>query len=338
MAERTYNLTRADITRGYITEVDIGTLNGVTADFTDLVTTNLTVNAIQEIKEISYDPSLVVGYGLIYVKDDGNFYLVNASGERYLLNNTSEDGTEFVLKERSSNPSSPSSGYGKLYVKDDNNIYFINDNGVSYQINSSSFSAENWFSIGGELPGSYPVIRRCTIDTSNGDILSTSSGTDIMFNTDTTGDPDIEIKAYKVWNSVWNDIADFQELAYNEKLIYGKCYYDTLEGARICNEYCQMSVIGIASNTFGYGVGANIKNTIPIAVSGWVLACVDKEYKPGTPLTNNENGDLTEIKIDDKRDYPERIVAIYKKPEHNELWGPPGKEIKVNNRHWVKVK
>ena len=35
MAERTYNLSRADITRGYITEVDIGTLNGVTADFTE---------------------------------------------------------------------------------------------------------------------------------------------------------------------------------------------------------------------------------------------------------------------------------------------------------------
>jgi len=337
MAERTYNLTRADITRGYITEADIGTINGVTADFTDLSTTNMTVNAIQEIKEIGYDPSLVSGYGLIYIKSDGNFYLVNSSGDRYLLNNMTTDNI-FTLKERATSPSTPSSTYGYIYLKNDNNIYFLNDAGEEYQINSSSFSAENYFSIGGELPGSYPVIRRCTIDSANGDILDTTSGIDIMFNTNADDSPDIEIKAYKMWNAVWNDIADFQELAYQEELIYGKCYYDTLEGARICNEYCQKSVIGIASDTFGFGVGSNNANNVPIAVGGWTLACVDNEYEPGTPLTNNEKGDLTEIPIEYKRDYPERIVAIYKKPEHNDLWGPPGKEIKVNGRHWVKVK
>lgn len=339
MAERTYNLSRADITRAYITEADIGIINGVDADFTDLTTTNLIVNAIQEIKEINYNPSLVSGYGLVYVKDDGNFYLVNASGNRYLLNNMNSEGNEFTLKERTGDPSTPSSGYGKLYIRDDdNNIYFINDNGDTYQVNASSFSAEDFFSIGGELPGDYPVLRRCTINTSNGDVLAVGTGTDIMFNTDSTGTPDIEIKAYKVWNSVWNDIADFQEIAYQEELIYGKCYYDTLEGAKICNEFCQKSVIGIASDTFGFGVGSNNKNNVPIAISGWVLAYVDKEYEPGTPLTNNENGDLVEMTREYVREYPERIVAIYKKPEPNELWGPEGKEIKVRGRHWVKVK
>jgi len=36
--------------------------------------------------------------------------------------------------------------------------------------------------------------------------------------------------------------------------------------------------------------------------------------------------------------YPERIVAIYKKPELAETWGPEGSEIQVNGRHWVKIK
>ncbi len=117
----------------------------------------------------------------------------------------------------------------------------------------------------------------------------------------------------KVFNAVWNDLADFQELA--GELVYGKCYIDTLEGATLCTERCQMSVIGIASDTFGFGVGKDASSKeVPIAVAGWVLAYVDKEYAPGTPLTNDEYGNLTEITLEEKRNYPERIIGIYKKP------------------------
>jgi len=338
MAERTYNLTRADITRGYITEADIGTINGVTADFTDLSSTNITVNAIQEIKGIGYDPSSVAEYGVLYVKTDGNIYFVNESGDRFTLNNVSADGTEFILKERSTDPAAPASGYGKIYIKDDNNIYFINDNGDGYQINASSFSSENYFSLGGELPGPYPAMRRCTIDSSTGDILDTTSGIDIMFSSDTTAGLDMELIADKFWNAVWNDVADFQLLYPNEKKIHGKCYYDTAEGAKICDKECQMAVMGIASNTFGFGVGVRKDKAVPIAVAGWTLAYVDKEYPIGTPLMNNANGDLTEMSRDMIKEYPERIVALYKKKEPSKLWGPPTKEIEVDGRHWVKVK
>ena len=140
-----------------------------------------------------------------------------------------------------------------------------------------------------------------------------------------------------VWNALWNDIADFQLL--NDELVFGKCYYDTIEGAKICNSRCQLSVIGIASDTFGMCVGSGANHTeVPLAVSGWVLAYVDNEYECGTPLTNDENGNLTEISMDEKRNYPERIVAIYKKKEHEKLWGSAGRKVEVNGRHWVKVK
>ena len=85
------------------------------------------------------------------------------------------------------------------------------------------------------------------------------------------------------------------------------------------------------------GSGAN-HTEVPLAVSGWVLAYVDNEYECGTPLTNDENGNLTEISMDEKRNYPERIVAIYKKKEHEKLWGSAGRKVEVNGRHWVKVK
>lgn len=42
--------------------------------------------------------------------------------------------------------------------------------------------------------------------------------------------------------------------------------------------------------------------------------------------------------LEEKQNYPERLIAIYKKPEPSQAWGPEGKQIPVNGRHWVKVK
>lgn len=183
-----------------------------------------------------------------------------------------------------------------------------------------------------------PHISRCTINSGTGGVSNINSeiGPDIIVhNPEVSGGG--QFIATKVWNAVWNDIADFQLLC--DRLEFGKCYYDTKDGAKICNERCQMSVIGIASDTFGYGVGSNpdIKQ-VPIAVAGWVLAYVDKEYECGTPLTNDENGNLTAMTRAEKLEYPERIVAIYKRKEMEQFWGPEGNKIEVKGRHWVKVK
>lgn len=181
-----------------------------------------------------------------------------------------------------------------------------------------------------------PSIQRCSIDNA-GNV--TGPGADagnslVITNSVNTG----FFRADKVWNAVWNDIADFQLLA--DKLEFGRCYFDTKDGARICSERCQMSVIGIASDTFGFGVGAgaNINREVPIAVAGWVLAFVDQEYDCGTPLTNDQFGNLTAMTLQEKRDFPERIVAIYKRKEMDSYWGPQSNKIEVNGRHWVKVK
>ncbi len=173
------------------------------------------------------------------------------------------------------------------------------------------------------------LLRPCTIS-STGTITNGSSGPDLRVQSG-------EFVADKVWNSVWNDVADFQLL--NDDLIPGKCYFDTIEGARICTERCQLSVIGVASDTFGFGVGqGNAGVEVPIAVAGWVLAYVDDEYPCGTPLTNDENGNLTEMTLEEKQNFPERVVAIYKKKELKDSFGDGKKFIDVNGRHWVKVK
>jgi hypothetical protein len=182
------------------------------------------------------------------------------------------------------------------------------------------------------VSGNPPSIQRCSIDNLG---LVTGPGLDAGNGLVTSGDFK---SSSKVWNAVWNDIADFQLL--NDELVYGKCYYDTKDGARICNQRCQMSVIGIASDTFGFGVGsgANPNREVPIGVAGWVLAFVDKEYECGTPLTNDEFGNLTAMTRAEKLEYPERIVALYKRKEMDSLWGPVERKIAVNGRHWIKIK
>lgn len=142
--------------------------------------------------------------------------------------------------------------------------------------------------------------------------------------------------ASRVYNAIYVDIADFHVL--NDKLVHGKCYYDTPEGAKICTKKCQKSMIGMASDTYGFGIGAAKEGNVPIAIGGWVLAYVDKEYEPGTVLTNDKNGSLTKMKWWQKLLYPERMVGIYHKKEKEEIWGPIDSKIKVDNRHWIKIK
>lgn len=187
----------------------------------------------------------------------------------------------------------------------------------------------------GQIPPG-PRLYPCSID-AGGTPTASATGPDLILGTSATT-PSGEFIAERVWNAVWNDYADFQKL--NDQLVYGKVYYDTVEGAKICNQRCQLSVIGVATDTFGHAVGsgAHYGHELPIAVAGWVLAFVDKEYPCGTPLTNDESGNLTEMTIEEKMKYPERLVAIYKKRELDEFFGPNHSKIKVNGRHWVKVK
>ena len=104
-------------------------------------------------------------------------------------------------------------------------------------------------------------------------------------------------------------------------------------------EYCQKGIIGIHSDTAGDILGKKGKHKeLDIAIGGFVLAHVDDIYESGTPLTCGPDGCLTEMKREDVREYPERLVATYWKPEQADFWGPEEGQIAVNGRDWVKIK
>ena len=141
-----------------------------------------------------------------------------------------------------------------------------------------------------------------------------------------------------VYNAVWNDLADCIPVDDECKVEPGYCYCFDGEKYYKSTKYLDEGIIGIDSDTYGMNMGRKPGlNQMDVAVAGFVLAYVDKEYKPGTPLTCTENGYLTEIKKEDKIEYPERIVATYWKSEPADEWGSDSRRVKVNGRKWVKV-
>ena len=141
-----------------------------------------------------------------------------------------------------------------------------------------------------------------------------------------------------VYNAVWNDLADCIPVDDECKVEPGYCYCFDGEKYYKSTKYLDEGIVGIDSDTYGMNMGRKPGlNQMDVAVAGFVLAYVDKEYKPGTPLTCTENGYLTEIKREDKIEYPERIVATYWKSEPADEWGSDSRKVKVNGRKWVKV-
>ncbi len=141
-----------------------------------------------------------------------------------------------------------------------------------------------------------------------------------------------------VYNAVWNDLADCIPVDDKCKVEPGYCYCFDGEKYYKSTKYLDEGIIGIDSDTYGMNMGRKPGlNQMDVAVAGFVLAYVDKEYRPGTPLTCTENGYLTEIKREDKIEYPERIVATYWKSEPADEWGSDSRKVKVNGRKWVKV-
>ena len=148
------------------------------------------------------------------------------------------------------------------------------------------------------------------------------------------------ISAAKVYNAVWNDLADSIEVPSDTELEYGYCYKYKDEKVYKTDEYADPNVLGIHSDTAGMVLGikpSHIK-CINLAVAGVVLAYVDKEYECGTALVATKGGMLTKANRATILLHPERIIATYYKKEKEDLWGPKSNRINVNGRSWVKIK
>ena len=136
-----------------------------------------------------------------------------------------------------------------------------------------------------------------------------------------------------VHNAVWNDLADCIEVPEDTDLEFGYCY--TWNGDKVeKTSRKSKNYIGIHSNTAGLFMGEKPTKTIQTAVAGFALAYVDKIYPEGTPLTWSDNGKLTKCTVLKRVLHPERVIATFYKEEKQESWHG----VKVNSRHWVKIR
>lgn len=142
-----------------------------------------------------------------------------------------------------------------------------------------------------------------------------------------------------VYNAVWNDMVDCIEVPEDTDLEPGFAYSFDGKFYHKTTQYLDKGFIGIHSDTYGFGVGAlENKKQLYVAIAGFVLAYVDKDYKPGTPLTCTKDGYLTELSIDDMSRNPHLLVGTFWKPENGYIWGDPTRSVLINGRKWVRVK
>jgi len=183
---------------------------------------------------------------------------------------------------------------------------------------------------------------RLTID-SNGNVAITGN-LDVQGSTKAAGvfytgttDPtnsdrlnfDGNLYATKVYGAVWNDYADYWKAAPSELIVPGCIYIQTEAGLQLCRNRADKRVVGICSDTYGMAIGDK-KNSVPIAIGGFVLAHIDKEYPVGTLLVAKG------IQLTKAKWYEillQKPIAKYIKPEFKKIYN----KIDVNGRHWVKV-
>ena len=190
--------------------------------------------------------------------------------------------------------------------------------------------------------GANAVLRSCTINVTSGAITD-GPGPDLYMNygvLDAT--PRGQFQADRVWGAVWADFADFQRLASGESGAVGRCFVQTKGGLQMASRRCQAGAVGIHSDTFAHAAGVPTQtseayNSIPIGVSGWVLAFVDKVYAPGTPLVSNAQGGLTRASLLERLLWSHRIIGTYSRPEPKARYGTAVHQIEVQGRHWVRV-
>ena len=197
------------------------------------------------------------------------------------------------------------------------------------------------FSLTGDVSGSanFNGENDCSIAVTVADNSHTHTWSNISDRASCTISTSGTITGSAVYGAVWNDLTDSIEVPGDTDLEPGYAYCFDGEKYYKSTKYMDEGFIGIHSDTSGFNMGkkGNGKE-LDVAVAGFVLAYVDRVYRPGTPLTVTTDGKLTEMSLQDKIYYPERLVGTFWKSENAEEWGSSERKVPVNGRCWIKVR
>lgn len=142
-----------------------------------------------------------------------------------------------------------------------------------------------------------------------------------------------------VYYAVWNDYVDMVPV--NEDAVIEPGYAYAFDGKKYIKtrEYGDSQFFGLDSDTYGHGIGYREgEKLLRVPVSGFALTYIDKEYEAGTPLTCTEGGLLTKASDELLEKRPYMVIATYWKKEEKEEITDGIRTVKVNGRHWVRVR
>lgn len=140
----------------------------------------------------------------------------------------------------------------------------------------------------------------------------------------------------QVYGAVWNDFAEFRQSNEQEA---GRVICENGDGTLSRSHKRLQPGAAIISDTYGFAIGETIKNKIPIAVAGRVLAYTYEDwwtFEPGEAVCAGPNGTVSKMSRKEIRKYPERIIGTVSELPSYEYWGD--NHIKVNGRIWIKIK
>ena len=347
--------TASSLTLGGSATIESSTIKNATLDggTVNLNSKTLTINDASngKINGSTIDSTSTIKNGTIDLKDDSNSYTftINAPSNGK-INGSTIDSTS-TIQNGTVNLNSKT-----LTINDASNgkitsgtIESATIQNGTIDLNSKTLTVSSDSTITNTTSGSTITLEGVGAIDAKSMTLTTSSGASLNIN-NTLGDSNPDsgtavacnggIRAAKVYNAVWNDLADSIEVPQDTELEYGYCYKYKNGKVYKTDEYADSNVLGIHSDTAGMVLG--IKPThikcINLAVAGVVLAYVDNEYECGTPLVATKEGKLTKANKMTRVLHPERIVATYFRKENNDFWGPSSNKIAVNGRSWVKVK
>lgn len=150
-----------------------------------------------------------------------------------------------------------------------------------------------------------------------------------------------DIRAYRVFNAVWNDYAECREA---ETVEAGRCVTETGGKMRLTDARL-MAGCKLTSDTYGFCMGETENAKTPIAVAGRVLAYPYRdrwEYYLGAAVCSAPGGTVDLMTREEIREYPERIVGTVSEIPNYEIWDggtkEHPKEVKVDGRIWIYVR
>ena len=150
-----------------------------------------------------------------------------------------------------------------------------------------------------------------------------------------------QIWGQAVHGAVWNDYAEYRHIDFKIDGIPGRALVEDGKGGLVLPQG-MCAGASIVTDTFGFSIGQSDYQTVPVAVTGRVLAfmdenCPKEKWKPGAAVCTVAGGSLRVMNKLEKILHPDCIIGYISEVPDYEVWHGAA-DIEVNGRIWIKLK